>query len=377
MSGDVPDELERDNATRDERKETDASLRAERTKTDEEFARKTASVETDADVVVEVARDLADATLRAARDRADQEMTEDGAAPDVRRAVKVERAAQDGVLADEREVAEELLIAERVERQRALTALLSLEREATDDGLLVERARADEALQTRDDFLAMVSHDLRAMLGGIAMSAAMLAKFLTSEGDHGAATLKHAERIQRFTARMNRLVGDLIDVVSLEAGKLHVAMSPVDGVKLAEEAAETFAPSFAAKGIGLGSSMPDGAVMVACDRERVMQVLANLLSNALKFTETGGQVTLSVARSEAGVCFSVADTGMGIPDDQRLAIFERFRQVKANDRPGLGLGLYIAKCIIEAHDGTIWSEGRQPRGTTLFFTLPQSETTAN
>jgi len=345
------------------REGTDASLRAERIKTDARLGQ--ASVEQAADRVVEVARDRAESTLRAARERADRDMTTAGVGTEARKEIEVERAAADGAVAREHAAADKLVHVEREARQRALIALLRLEREATDDGLLLERARADEAVASRDEFLGIVSHDLRNMLGGNALSAQMLAKFLTSEGDHGAATLRHAERIQRFTARMNRLVGDLIDVVSLEAGKLHVTMAPTNAVDLVRDAAETFQPSFLANGITLHTSIGSGTIVAHCDQERIIQVLANLLSNAQKFTEPGGTVTLSVAENDAQVSFSVSDTGVGIPAGQTDAIFERFKQVGPKRRLGLGLGLYIAKCIVDAHGGTIWAEKPEgPRSTS-------------
>lgn len=368
---------ERDAKLRNERDETDASLKAERSKADNEHGR--AMVEREADRVVEVARDRAESILRVARELADRDMTTAGVGSEARKEIELERVVADGAMAEEHQAADRLLYLEREARERALIALLRLEREATDDVLMLERTRADEAVATRDDFLAIVSHDLRNMLGGIALSAEMLAEFLTRDGDHGAATLRHAERIQRFTARMNRLVGDLIDVVSLEAGKLQVTTRPTHVSELVQEVIDTFQSSFAAKGISLGAELASGVVVVQCDHDRIIQVLANLLGNALKFTERGGQVTLSVGRSESEVCFSVADTGVGIPDSEALAVFERFRQVGSRkDRaPGLGLGLYIAKCIVEAHGGTIWVDRPTAVGTTLSFTLRRSDTSAS
>jgi signal transduction histidine kinase len=355
---------------RPERQDTDASLLAERTKTDVELARNAALVEEDADEIVEVARERAEATLRTARERADHDMMTAGAPSRSRKEIEVARAKEDGTVAQERALADDRLAAERQEHQRALNALLRLEREATDAGLLVERARADQVISTRDDFLGMVSHDLRNMLGGIALSAATLAKHAPTSGDSGALTLKHTERIQRFTARMNRLLGDLLDVVSLEAGMLHVTMGPFDANLLTSDAAEAFQPTFAAQGITLAAKVEPGELIASGDQERVLQVLANLFSNALKFTERGGHVALSVARTGSQVCFSVIDTGVGIPAAHATAIFERFRQVGTRDRRGLGLGLYIAKSIVEAHGGNIWIESPEGGGSAFHFTVP-------
>jgi len=295
------------------------------------------------------------------------------APPGVVEGVARVRKTEDRAVTQERGVADERLRVERAEQQRALSALLELEREATDEGLLVERAQADETVATRDEFLGMVSHDLRNMLGTIAVSAAILVKRSRTQGNADAGDLGHAERIQRSTARMNRLVGDLLDVVSLEAGKLRIVSESHEALELANEAMEAFLPSFAAKGITLTLDAPAASIVMDFDHDRLLQVLANLLSNALKFTEPGGKVTLSIARAAADVRFAVTDTGPGIPADRRETIFGRFQRA-TNDRHGLGLGLYIAKCIVEAHGGSLWADSQEPRGAALRFTIPAPAT---
>lgn len=351
------------------REETDARLLEERAKVDEELAATLASDEQDADRVVARAQELADQTLRSARERVDLDMAAADVGPVSRTAVEETRNSEDRVVARERAVAEKVLEDEREERARALSALLRFEREATDEGLLVERARADEVVATRDGFLAMVSHDLRSMLGGIALSATQLAKLATAEGKDDAPEIRHTDRVLRLTARMNRLVGDLVDVVSLEAGKLHVEPVRDDVVKLVREAVEVFGPSFSDKGLTLTSEPLASPLEAHFDHGRVSQVLANLLGNALKFTPAGGAVTLSVAPVGPDVCITVTDTGVGIPDDHAAAVFERFRQLN-KDRRGLGLGLYIAKSIVDAHGGRIWVERPVSGGTAVHFILP-------
>ena len=247
------DSADTDTKIRKEREETDASLLAERDKTDSELAKAVTSLEEDADQVLEVARQRAEALLDTARELADRDDGRKGGGPGSR-AVEIERGTEDEAIAEERVAADQLLQVERDEQQRALAALLRLEREATDDGLLVERAHADKALATRDDFLAMASHDLRNLLGGLALSAQALGS-QQSTGDGAAASVKHAERFQRFVARMNRLVGDLLDVVSLESGTLHIVPTLVDGCQLLREAEEAFRPAFVAQGIALTTDM--------------------------------------------------------------------------------------------------------------------------
>lgn len=351
--------------TRNERDETDASLLAERTKTDVELTRTQVAIEDDADQAVCMARDRAEEVLREARDLADHSRS-------VPASVARERAAEDDTVAEEHAAADEQLRVDREERQGALAALLRLEREATDEGLEVERALADEAVASRDDFLGVVSHDLRSMLGGIAVSASSLASHANAAGADGEQTIKHIDRIQRFTARMNRLLGDLLDVVSLEAGALYVDPAPHDVVKVVNDAAEAFQLSFSAKGVGLAIEAEAGPIVATFDDQRILQVLANLLINALKFTPRDGKVTLSVARSDDEVCVSVIDTGVGIPEGAEETIFERFRQGAAQDRRGVGLGLYIAKSIVDAHAGRVWATRPAAGGAALHFTLPLS-----
>jgi signal transduction histidine kinase len=367
------DPSDRETQAGKEREDTDAKLRAERVRTDVELIKTRATAEQDADQVVELARARAEEILRGARERFDRDLQDMGAPGSVRTEVAVERAVEDGAVAEERAVADDQLHREREERQRALSALLWMEREATDDGLVVERARADEALATRDDFLGMVSHDLRNMLGGIALTAGVIAKQAAAEGERGAPSLAQAERIQRFAARMNRVLGDLLDVVSLEAGKLHVTRRPLEAADLVKDAVEAFHAAFAAKGVTLEADIREGSVRADLDHDRILQVLANLLGNALKFTEPGGRVTLVMARDGQDLQFSVIDTGEGIPAGQAVVIFERFRQLDPTHRQGLGLGLYISKCIVEAHGGTIEAESPAGGGTALHVRLPAAQ----
>lgn len=369
------DPLDPDSKPRSKRAGTDASLRAERTSADDELERNRLSVEDAADRVVEVARELAEVTLLAARRRADSDgfATVGDSPSDPGAEIQGQRAHQDRALEREGVLAAERLAIERRERARALSALLRLERDATDDGLLEERIAADEAVASRDNFLGMVSHDLRNMLGGIALTAANLARGANSDGSsHAPATItRQAERIQRFTARMNRLVGDLLDVVSLEAGKLQITAEKLDVGQLVDDAKEAFHLPYLAKEITLTVEVMQADLVIVADHDRVLQVLANLLSNALKFTEQGGHVKLTVTKTSGEVSFSVVDNGVGIPADQTSAIFERFRQIDPKNGRGLGLGLFIAKSIVDAHGGTIRAERVPAGGTAVHFTLPR------
>lgn len=260
---------------------------------------------------------------------------------------------------------------ERAEKLRALLRLLPIEREKTDLNLLTERARSDEAVANRDDFLTIVSHDLRNLVGTVSMSA----QLIEQDGAHpsGGSTLVSAQRIRRAAARMTRLIEDLVDVSALEAGRLAMDASEGDATKLIAEAVETFRPPAAAKQISLDWVRAEAPVTATFDHDRILQVLANLIGNSIKFTPAGGTITVEVARlADMRMRVSVQDDGPGIPEGQLEAVFERFWQVGHDDRRGLGLGLYIAKGIVEAHGERIWAESRRGEGSAFHFTLPTS-----
>jgi signal transduction histidine kinase len=354
-----------------ERDETDESLRTERRKTDQALLEKQQSIEKDADEIVERAREIADAVLSEARDKADHKLEEEESPPGTRETVSEERALEDAALQSERAAADESLRLEREEHARALHRLLPLEREKTDRHLLTERARSDFAISNRDDFLGIVSHDLRNLLQGIVVNAELLsARAADDEG--GQQTRAGVKRIERYAARMVRLIGDLVDVTSIDVGKLAVTPRRQDLCELVAEAVATFEPVASAKGIALRSESTEPCAMVDFDHDRMMQVFANLLTNAIKFTPEGGQVSIRVEGAEDKVLCCVSDTGTGIPGSMLELVFERFWQVGNGDRRGLGLGLYISKCIVEAHGGTIWAESTLGEGSRLYFTLPRS-----
>lgn len=347
-----------------ERRQTDESLRKERQKTDQALADRQTAVEEDADMVVHRARENADAVLNVARENADAVMI-------ANRAVADARVREDEALRQERACADESLRRERDDAAgaAALARLLPLEREKTDRYLLTERARSDDALSNRDDFLGIVTHDLRDLLSGIVTSSALLSRRATDDQE-GQQTLAEAKRIERYAARMNRLIADLLDVASIDAGKLAVKPAPGDWTGLITEAADMFRPAASGKGISLETGTGAHPVPGEFDHDRMLQVLGNLISNSIKFTVPGGKIGVRAERAGDELHFCVSDTGAGIPEDSLEAIFERFWQVGRNDRRGLGLGLYISRCIVEAHGGRIWAESTRGEGTTVCFRIP-------
>jgi signal transduction histidine kinase len=353
-----------------ERAKTDDSLRAERLNTDEALLDGRASVAREADGVVDQARALADAVLSSARRQADQESLRPRQHAEVD-AVAGERARADLVVRSERGDADVVLRNDRKDQADALAALLVHERAATDAYLITERARSDDAVEHRDDFLGMVAHDVRNLLNAVAFNLELL-RPAAGAATPGAADMDAVNRIQRYVARMNRLIGDLVDVTSIDAGKLTIALIESNAAALVAEAMETFQPAAVEKGVSLSTDVPARVLLAQFDHDRMLQVLANVIANAIKFTPRAGSITVSVESTAGAIRFCISDTGVGIPAPKLNAIFERFWQVGENDLRGQGLGLYISRCIVEAHHGRIWAESAEGKGSQLYFTLPES-----
>jgi len=280
-----------------------------------------------------------------------------------------ERAKADHVVRVERAAADLALDGLRKEHADTLATLLVHERAATDAYLLTERDRADDAVAHRDDFLGMVAHDVRNLLNGVVFSLGLLRSGDDEAKPHVAAA---ADRIQRYVARMNRLIDDLVDVTSIDAGKLAIVPVEGDAAALVTEAIDTFQPAAREKGVSLSAEVPAGPLRAPFDHDRLLQVFANLIANAIKFTPSGGHITIHVEAPRGLIRFCVSDTGVGIPESMLEAIFERFWQVGKNDRRGMGLGLYISKSIVDAHRGRIWAESEPGQGTRMYFTVPVS-----
>jgi signal transduction histidine kinase len=315
--------------------------------------------------VVQVARERADDVVQAARDEADRERAPSAATGVV---TERERGQADVVLAGERAEADAVLKGERALLRKNFEIFLASEREATNANLLDERVDADTTANVRDDFLAAVSHDLRSLLGGLLFSAQLLLRN-APEGAPGDMTRKYAGTSQRLVSRMTRLVNDLLDLVSVEAGRVALLMEENDVAAVLRETLEAFEPLAAAKGVTLDIDAGTPPCAGRFDGGRILQVLANLVSNAIKFTPSGGRVSIRGAREADELHFAVRDTGVGIPEDALQGVFEKFKQV-ARDRRGLGLGLYISKGIVEAHGGRIGVESLLGAGSTFHFAIP-------
>jgi two-component system sensor histidine kinase/response regulator len=225
-----------------------------------------------------------------------------------------------------------------------------------------------EAVQAREDVLAVVSHDIRNFLQAIKSGVQLLNK----SPDKLSADAKAAihSRMSSTVDLMGRVIADLLDMASIRNGRIEVVMQPEVAAQLISEAIAVHEPMAQQKGIRLLASCDVPTQVVSCDRERILQVFSNLLGNAIKFCRHGDRIEVVVHRVDDHVQASVSDTGPGIASEDLPMVFDAYWSGASNRRVGTGLGLYITKRIVEAHDGRIWIESEMGKGTTVHFTLP-------
>jgi signal transduction histidine kinase len=235
---------------------------------------------------------------------------------------------------------------------------------------ITERKRMEhalrEAVRTREELLAVVSHDLRSPLGTVQLSASMVL---------GEATLDHRQRrhlemIHHACARMEHLIDDLLDSASIRAGQLQLQINREPASAIVAEALDLQRPGAEEKGVVLVAERDLADVAVPCDRDRILQVFANLIGNAIKFCRAGDTITVDAKTVENDLVFSVRDTGPGIEPDVRPFVFERYWSATEHATIGSGLGLYISRGIVERHGGRIWLESAAGEGAKFLFAIP-------
>ncbi len=235
----------------------------------------------------------------------------------------------------------------------------------------VEHARLFEASQrairARDDMLAVISHDLGNPLNGILLNANLLDRRLDQDDRR---PHSYVDRIRREADRMHHMVLDLLDTASLDAGSLPLDRGLWPAQSLLTEAVEMLAPLADDRSVILQSRAAEPGLMIDCDRQRALRVFSNLIGNAIKFTPEQGVVSISAERDGDEVRFAVDDTGPGVAEEDMQSVFDRYWQAPAGRSRGRGLGLYIAKGIVEAHGGIIWVERAPGGGARFLFTLP-------
>ena len=245
---------------------------------------------------------------------------------------------------------------------------LALRRIALHEAERTARFEAEEATRAREEILSVVSHDLRNPLGTIILGISTLQQLLEPTDPKSGRIRTITDRIQRQSDRMARLIGDLVDFASIQAGTLSIERRPTKPDAIIATAADLFGPLAQERGIGFGALLPQGLPTIDVDSDRAVQVLCNLLANALKVTAKGGSVAIG-ASGGSEVVFFVRDSGPGIDAAELPRLFERYWRSKKATYKGAGLGLSIARGIVEAHNGRIWAESQVGVGATFFFTL--------
>lgn len=365
------------------RTRTDKSLKAERARTDESLSVGRKKAEKTADARVLKGRAEADKATTAVRNAADELSGSDSFLRD-------ERLNADSALKTERNKMDAALVQERSENGAEQFRLFQQERTKTDKNLTDERLQSDSdvqaagkdflderalhtatkaALTTRDEFLAIVSHDLRNPLAAISVAVDLLR-------DCGANSKREAEGneylnlIERNAREGLRIISDLLDVERIATNKLALQIETQSIGAILQHAIETFRPLAAKRNISIELESVALSLMAQCDRDRVSQILSNLIGNALKFTPKAGLITLRALQIDAHIQVEVSDSGPGIPPELHKTIFERFSQIGHKDRRGLGLGLFISTMLVEAQGGRIWADSKVGVGSTFCFTLP-------
>ncbi len=249
---------------------------------------------------------------------------------------------------------------------------------ANRSALYIENARlykkAKEAIRTREDVIEIVSHDLKNPLGSISINAQILEK-IKPEGISEEAWRNFKTKIDAIknaTEKATTLIKSILDLSKIESGTLIIEKKNIDIIKLTSSVVEMLHPLIDQKGIKLEMSSEIEDLIISCDQEKISQVLANLLGNALKFTSSGGIIKISLRLKGNHLHFSIQDSGYGIATKDIPYLFDRYWQAKENHNLGTGLGLSIVKGIVEAHDGKIWVESELGQGSTFHFTIPAS-----
>jgi signal transduction histidine kinase len=379
------------------RERTDKSLSHERSRTDSELEKREGVVQARADSVVHQSRQAADKVLNAAREKEDEKLHQDGATAVTRSAVKQDRLQADSILGGERSDADRNLRIERDELKRAVTGLFTLEREETDNALLLERVSQlkelssvehaleylkvrlddqsqalDEVLRTRDSFLSMVSHELRTPLTALQLQVQLLLREARPSADLvPRLVLKRLPLIERNVKRLEALVGDLLDLFRLSTGRLEleVGVGPVDLSALVGEVANRLDSLGSEAGCEIVQEI-EPHVTGVWDRDLLERVIHNLLINAIKYGP-GKPITVRLKSDGSVVRLSFEDHGIGVDPKDYLRIFERFERAVSEWRyGGLGLGLWTVKRIVNASGGEVSVSSQLGAGAIFTVELP-------
>ncbi|MBI5240886.1 MAG: PAS domain S-box protein [Elusimicrobia bacterium] len=233
-----------------------------------------------------------------------------------------------------------------------------------------------ETLRLQEEFLSRVTHDLQAPLSSITCALELLSE--RAAPSLGSDENGFIDVCLRNSQQLSSMIREILDFSKLKAGRMSIRPTPTSVTGMLQEAVESLRPWAGNKGLDLSYRPPVPDLMVMADHQRIVQVLTNLISNAIKFTPEGGRIVVAAAPKpdkHGHVVCAVRDTGAGIPKESLKKLFEKFTQADNNDgsQPGVGLGLALVSEFIRLHDGTVWVESEVGRGSTFYFTLPSRE----
>lgn len=237
---------------------------------------------------------------------------------------------------------------------------------AIESGRLLLETR--QAVSAREDLLGIVAHDLRNPLSGMLMRCSLLLETLPKD-EAGAAIRRDVEAMRRSAHRIEALLRDLLDFAKIRAGGLAIERQPLRAGELLREALESVPPLAAKRTIEVDLRLGDESIELRCDRERFLQIFANLISNAIKFTKADGCISISAQVDSGALQVSIRDNGPGVTADEMPHVFQKYWQKRPRSG-GVGLGLFIAKTLVEAQGGRIRLESEPGSGTTVTFTVP-------
>ena len=284
------------------------------------------------------------------------------------RSLEVRRIRRDGRIIDA-----SLAVSPIRDKDDNVIGFLHLAKDVTEEKRYEQRLK--ELDKMKSDFVSNVSHELRTPLTSIKGSVDNMLDSIA--GPLNEKQTRYLTRIKSNADRLARLINDLLDLSRIEAGKIDLRPTSLSLVTLITEVAESLRPVAADKLINLEILCHDTSVTAWADRDKITQILMNLIGNALKFTPLHGKITLAIERNDSEwVQVSVTDTGPGIPLEEINKIFDKFYQIPQVSEwkaTGTGLGLAISKALVEMHGGRIWVEGEEGRGSTFSFTLPAQQ----
>jgi signal transduction histidine kinase len=239
-------------------------------------------------------------------------------------------------------------------------------------GAHLRRAKleAEQAARAREDLLAIVAHDMRNPLSAIQLGTRLLEK--TGTGQDALGYAQGLKSIKQSTDRLNRLIQDILDYEKVRAGTIEIEPESESVRQLLDDVSEMMMPLAESRSQQITVDS-DESGSVFCDHDRIRQVFSNLIGNSIKFVGAGGKIVIGCRTTETDFMFFVKDDGPGISEERLRNVFNRYWQARQTARHGAGLGLSIAKGIVEAHGGRIWAESKLDEGSTFYFTLPRTD----